>query len=86
MSAWYGSSNFEVLFGAGLAIFFMSHIVIHIGMNIGLLPVTGLPLPFVSYGGSHIITELVGLGILMGMRRGARAIHRESIDKEFIGV
>jgi cell division protein FtsW (lipid II flippase) len=38
-------------------------------MNIGLLPVTGVPLPFMSYGGSNLLTVFAGLGILMGMRR-----------------
>ena len=81
-----GATNFEMLFGAGLAILFMSEAVIHIGMNIGLLPVTGTVLPFVSYGGSHLLTEFVGLGILMGMRRYARPTHREALKNEFVGV
>lgn len=81
-----GISNFEILFGAGFAIFIVSQTAVHIGMNIGLLPVTGLPLPFVSYGGSHLVTEFVGLGIMMGMRRYARATHRDNIEKEFVGV
>ena len=64
-----GQSNFERLFGIGLAIFLVSHAVIHIGMNVGLLPITGIPLPFMSYGGSNLLTVFGGLGILMGMRR-----------------
>ncbi len=81
-----GETNFEILFGVGLAALFMSYITIHIGMNIGLLPVTGLPLPFVSYGGSHLVTEFIGLGILMSMRRHRRAISRENLGKEFMGL
>ena len=81
-----GATNFEVLFGMGLAILFMSHIVINIGMNIGLLPVTGTTIPFMSYGGSHLITEFIGLGILMGMRRYARATHKDDAKKEFLGI
>lgn len=76
-AALHGATNFEVLFGAGLAILFMSHLVIHIGMNVGLLPVTGTPLPFLSYGGSHLLTEFTGLGILMGMRRYAHSTIRD---------
>ena len=60
----FGASNFEILFGMGIAIYFGSHIVINIGMNLGLLPVTGIPLPFMSYGGSHLLVEFAGLGIL----------------------
>jgi rod shape determining protein RodA len=81
-----GLSNFEMLFGMGIAIYFMSHIFINIGMNLGLLPVTGIPLPFMSYGGSHLLTEFAGLGILMSMRRYARPAHRDDMKHEFLGM
>lgn len=80
-----GATNFEILFGLGLAVMFMSHLIIHVGMNIGILPVTGLPLPFLSYGGSHLLAEFMGLGILMGMRRYSLAFHRDDVKNEFIG-
>ena len=82
----YGATNFEILFGAGLAILFITHFVIHIGMNIGLLPVTGTTIPFMSYGGTHLLTEFIGLGILMGMRRYRREAHKDTIKNEFLGV
>jgi len=81
-----GSTNFEMLFGLGLAIFFMSHFVINIGMNIGLLPVTGITLPFMSYGGTHLLTEFTGLGVLMGMSRYQRAAHKDLSKNELPGV
>ncbi len=81
-----GATNFEMLFGMGVAIFFMSHIIINVGMNLGLFPVTGIPLPFMSYGGSHLITEFAALGILMGMRRYSRGVHRDDLKNEFFGV
>ncbi len=62
------SSNFEALFGLGLAVLFIIHILIHVGMNIGFLPVTGITLPFMSYGGSHLLTEFFALGILSSMK------------------
>ncbi|MEK7610683.1 MAG: rod shape-determining protein RodA [Patescibacteria group bacterium] len=80
------ASNFEALYAVGLAILFLSHLVINVGMNIGLLPVTGLPLPFVSYGGSHLLAAFIGLGLLMGMRRYSRAYHQDDLKKEFLGV
>jgi len=80
-----GATNFEILFGLGLVVMFMSHLIIHVGMNIGILPVTGLPLPFLSYGGSHLLAEFMGLGILMGMRRYSLAFHRDDVKNEFIG-
>ncbi|PIP68912.1 rod shape-determining protein RodA [Candidatus Nomurabacteria bacterium CG22_combo_CG10-13_8_21_14_all_32_8] len=85
-SAYLGLSNFEMLFSMGIAIFFMSHILINIGMNLGLMPITGIPLPFMSYGGSHLVTEFAGLGILMNMRKYARSVHRDDMKNEFLGV
>jgi cell division protein FtsW (lipid II flippase) len=77
-----------MLFGLGLAIYFTSHFIVHIGMNIGLLPITGTTLPFMSYGGSHLLAEFLGLGILMGMRRYRRVAHRDEIhqDQEIISI
>ena len=81
-----GESNFEILFGIGLAILFITHFTINVGMNIGLLPVTGIPLPFVSYGGSYLLTSFAGLGILMGMRKYARPAHKDLMKNEFLGI
>jgi len=64
-----GHSNFERLFSMGFATLLFAHIFIHVGMNTGLLPITGITLPFLSYGGSAIITLFAGLGILDSMRR-----------------
>lgn len=84
-NAFYGATNFEILYGLGLAILFISHFVVNVGMNIGLLPVTGITVPFLSYGGTHLLTEFTGLGILMGMRRYRRGAHKETMSNEFLG-
>ncbi len=81
-----GSSNFEILFALGISIFFMSHIIVNVGMNIGIMPVTGIALPFMSYGGSHLLTEFAALGILMSMRGYNRSIHRDDTKHEFLGL
>lgn len=86
LSASYGAGNFEMLFGMGIAIFFMSHILINVGMNLGLMPVTGIPLPFMSYGGSHMLNEFAALGILMSMRKYGRSVHRDDTKHEFLGA
>ena len=57
-------SNFPRLFSTGFAILLISQIFIHIGMNLGLLPIIGISLPFVSYGGNGLITALIAIGIL----------------------
>lgn len=85
-AALVGATNFETLYALGFAIFLMVQFAIHVGMNIGLLPVTGQTLPFLSYGGSHLMTEFAGIGLLMGMRRHARVAHRESMKNEFLGI
>ena len=74
-----GATNFERLFATGVAILFMSHFIIHIGMNIGLLPVTGTTVPFLSYGGSHLLTEFLGVGIVIAMARYTKK-HYETQD------
>lgn len=84
-NAMIGATNFEILFGAGVAVFFIVHIVVNVGMNMRLLPVTGTPLPFMSYGGTHILTEFLALGILMAMRRYSRSVHKDEVKNEFIG-
>lgn len=84
--AMYGMSNFEILFASGLMIFLFSHTLINIGMNIGIMPVTGITLPFMSYGGSHLLTEFIALGILMSMRKYNRSIHRDDTKHEFLGL
>jgi rod shape determining protein RodA len=67
-----GATNFETLFAVGYASMLITHFVVHVGTNIGLLPVTGLTMPFMSYGGSHLLTEFLGLGILVSMRQYRR--------------
>ncbi len=65
--------NFESLFILGVAILFGIHILIHAGMNMGLLPVTGIVFPFMSYGGSHLLTEWFTLGVISSMSLRSRA-------------
>ncbi len=84
-SALYGGSNFEILFGAGVAVFLMSHIIINVGMNLNIMPVTGITLPFMSYGGSHLVTEFAALGILSSMRKYKRHAHPDDMHNEFVG-
>ena len=66
------ATNFERLFAIGVAILFISHFFVHIGMNIGLLPVTGTTIPFLSYGGSHLMTEFIAVAMVIAMRRYAK--------------
>ncbi|MEF8847023.1 MAG: rod shape-determining protein RodA [Candidatus Paceibacterota bacterium] len=61
-------ANFARLFCAGFASLLFVEIFINVGMNLGLLPVIGIPLPLVSYGGSSLIMALVGVGIVQSIK------------------
>lgn len=79
------ATNFDALFTIGVALLFLSHIFIHAGINLGLLPVTGTTIPFMSYGGSHLIVEFAALGIVASLARNARSVPREQALSEYLG-
>lgn len=84
--AYVADSTFEALFTYGVLIWLIVHVVINIGMNIGIMPVTGIPLPFMSYGGSHLLAECLALGMCAGMRRYSRSGHKYQLNNEFLGL
>ncbi len=59
---------FGMLISVGLASMILFQLLVNVGMVTGVMPVTGVPLPFVTYGGSSLITLLFGLGILQSIR------------------
>ncbi len=61
-------NNFSRLFATGLVVMIFIQVVINIGMNMAILPITGLPLPLVSYGGSSLVSIFIGLGILQSIK------------------
>jgi rod shape determining protein RodA len=61
------------LMAIGVVMLFFTHVFINIGMNIRLMPVTGIPLPLLSYGGSSVVCSLIAIGILLNIH-----IHRRS--------
>jgi rod shape determining protein RodA len=61
--------QFGMLAAAGIAIWFAVQSFVNIGMTIGIMPVTGLPLPFVSYGGSAMFADMIAIGVLQALRR-----------------
>jgi rod shape determining protein RodA len=65
--AWHSRDPFGTLFGAGLASMLLFQLFVNVGMVIGILPVTGIPLPFISNGGSSLVTLAVGLGIIQSI-------------------
>jgi rod shape determining protein RodA len=61
-------NRFVSLVAVGVAAILGFHIIVNVSMTIGLMPVTGLPLPFMSYGGSFLISCLIMLGLLVNLR------------------
>ena len=61
--------QFGMLMASGIAIWFAVQAFVNIGMTLGIMPVTGLPLPFVSYGGSAMFADMIAIGLLQSVRR-----------------
>ena len=56
-----------MMFAAGLASMILFQFIVNIGMVVGIMPITGIPLPFISHGGASLISLAVGLGILQSV-------------------
>jgi len=72
MKAWSGDGDFGALLAAGITAWVVGQALIHIGAVIGVLPVTGVPLPFVSFGGSSLVITMGAAGILLNIARQTR--------------
>lgn len=66
---------FDQLVAGGIVVMLAFQMVVNIGMNVTILPITGIPLPFMSYGGSHTLTNFIAIGILLRIHRRA-AMHK----------
>jgi cell division protein FtsW len=64
--------KFSRLFATGFTSWILLQAFINIGSLIGIVPLTGIPLPFISYGGTHIVVELTAIGIMLNISKGAR--------------
>ena len=69
----YIAKNTKDMYGslivAGIATMFLAHFLENVGMTIGLMPITGIPLPFVSYGGSSMLTNCIAIGLVLSVNR-----------------
>lgn len=68
------SDNFGFLICVGIFSFLLGHFFFNVAINLGLLPVTGIPLPLVSYGGSNLLATMIGLGIVENIARQRKTI------------
>ena len=67
VSGWRSKDPFGMMFASGLASMILFQLVVNVGMVIGLMPITGIPLPFISHGGASLISLAVGLGIVQSI-------------------
>ncbi|MBI4363499.1 MAG: rod shape-determining protein RodA, partial [Candidatus Doudnabacteria bacterium] len=66
--------NFGMYLSLGIFFMFLIQVLINIGMNIGVVPVTGIPLPLLSYGGSSLITTFLALGVIQSIVARSKAV------------
>lgn len=65
--AWRSRDPFGTLFGAGLAAMILFQVFVNVGMVIGIMPVTGIPLPFITHGGASLMSIAIGLGVMQSV-------------------
>jgi rod shape determining protein RodA len=67
VSSWRSKDPFGMLYGAGVASMLLFQVFVNVGMVVGLLPVTGIPLPFISHGGASLVSIALGLGVIQSI-------------------
>ncbi|HET9521987.1 MAG TPA: rod shape-determining protein RodA [Candidatus Limnocylindrales bacterium] len=67
VSGWRSRDPFGMMFAAGLASMILFQVIVNLGMVVGIMPITGIPLPFISHGGASLISIAIGLGILQSI-------------------
>ena len=74
MIAFLAQSAYNRLLAGGLSLSFFLHVFVNMGMVTGVLPIVGIPLPILSYGGTSIVTLMAAFGILMSIQTHRRIV------------
>ena len=85
-SAGLASDRFGELVAGGVFAMILVQVLENVGMNIGLLPIAGIPLPVISYGGSATITTLAGLGFVQSVTVRRRLVVHEERQVSSLGT
>jgi rod shape determining protein RodA len=67
VAGWRSKDSFGTLFAAGIASMILFQLIVNVGMVLGIMPITGIPLPFVTHGGASLVSMAAGLGILQSI-------------------
>jgi len=67
VAGWRSRDPFGTLFSAGVASMILFQLIVNVGMVMGVMPITGIPLPFVTHGGASLVSMAIGLGILQSI-------------------
>ena len=67
VAGWRSRDPFGTMFAAGMASMVLFQLVVNVGMVMGIMPITGIPLPFVTHGGASLVSMALGLGILQSI-------------------
>lgn len=81
MIANYAPDKFSSLVAVGITAWITGQALVNIGVNIGLLPVTGITLPFISYGGTSMVTTLAGVGVLLQISKSTTPYYAHNIHR-----
>ncbi|WP_295289475.1 rod shape-determining protein RodA [Veillonella sp.] len=81
--AYMCNDNFGMLLATGIATMFTFEVLVNVGMTIGIMPVTGIPLPFISQGGSSLITNLICVGLILSMSYQNNLHHEQEVEEHF---
>jgi rod shape determining protein RodA len=67
VGGWRSADPFGTMFAAGMASMILFQVIVNVGMVIGIMPITGIPLPFVTHGGASLVSMAIGLGIMQSI-------------------
>jgi rod shape determining protein RodA len=67
VAGWRSRDTFGMLFASGVASMLVFQLFVNVGMVIGIMPITGIPLPFVTHGGASLVSIAIALGILQSI-------------------
>lgn len=79
----HAQDKFSELIIIGIMTMFLTHVFLNIGMTIGIVPVVGIPLPFLSYGGSNMFTNMIGIGLVLNVTKNIR-LTESNYDSRYI--